>query len=127
MSTRININGVITSPEEARISVLDHGFLFGDSIYETLRTYNGRLFLFSRHFARLEHSAQGIDLQLPWTKSKTRDEIGRTLLTGESRIRLLVTRGMGEVSANPETCTDPSVIIIVVPLAPASRRIYEEG
>ena len=54
MQTRININGVVTAPEEARISVLDHGLLFGDSVYETLRTYNGKPFLFSRHFARLE-------------------------------------------------------------------------
>ena len=71
MQTRININGVITPPGEARIPVLDHGLLFGDSVYETLRTYEGKPFLFSRHFARLEHSARAIELKLPWTKSKT--------------------------------------------------------
>src|SRR5215510_4781548 len=111
MSTRINVNGVITSPEEAKIPVLDHAFLFGDSIYETLRTYNGKVFLFSRHFARLEHSANGIDLQLPWPKSKTLQEIRKTLLAGESRIRLIVTRGTGELSADMETCIDPLVVI----------------
>ncbi len=127
MPTRINVNGLITSPEEARISVLDHGFLFGDSIYETLRTYHGRPFLFSRHFARLEHSAAGIDLELPWTKSKTLEEIQRTLVPGECRIRLIVTRGVGDLSANPETCTGSSVIIIVVPLTLPPQRIYDEG
>src|SRR5262249_34980473 len=105
MPTRININGVITAPEDARISVLDHGLLFGDSIYETLRTYNGRPFLFSRHFGRLEHSAGAIDLRLPWSKSKTLEEINRTLLHGECRIRLIVTRGVGDLQADIETCT----------------------
>src|SRR5947207_10565600 len=108
MPTHININGVITPPEEARISVLDHGLLFGDSVYETLRTYGGRPFLFSRHFARLEHSAAAIDLKLPWSKSKTIDEIKKTLLSGECRIRLVVTRGVGELAADIETCTDPA-------------------
>src|SRR5437867_3829775 len=178
MPSRININGLITTPEEAKISVFDHGLLFGDSVYETLRTYNGKPFLFSRHFARLEHSAGGIDLQLPWTRSKTMDEIRRTLLSVgptdrissvhgfaafsqpagpptplsvgptdrissvhrfaassepagpptppsvECRIRLLITRGIGEVSAVTETCTDPAAIIIVVPLIAPPARIY---
>src|SRR5438132_6928756 len=103
MPTRININGLITTPGEAKISVLDHGLLFGDSVYETLRTYGGKPFLFSRHFARLERSAAGIELPLPWSSSKTREEIERTLLPGESRIRLVVTRGVGELGADIET------------------------
>src|SRR5215831_10424066 len=80
MPTRININGVITPPEEARISVLDHGLLFGDSVYETMRTYGGKPFLFSRHFARLERSARAIDIKLPWSKAQTSEEIMRTVL-----------------------------------------------
>ena len=126
-STRININGVITPEEDATISVLDHGLLFGDSVYETLRTYDGKPFLFSRHFARLEHSARGIDLKLPWTKSKTLDEIRRTLFASECRIRVMMTRGVGELAADTETCTDPAAIIIVVPLIPPPERIYREG
>ena len=127
MPARININGMITSAEEARIPVLDHGLLFGDSVYETLRTYKGKPFLFSRHFARLEHSAGGIDLSLPWGKSRTLQEILRTLLPGECRVRLIVTRGVGEVAADTETCTDPAAIIIVTPLVMAPERIYENG
>ncbi len=130
MPTRININGVITGPgeaQEAKISVLDHGLLFGDSVYETLRTYEGKPFLFSRHFARLEHSANAIHLKLPWTKSRTLDEIRRTCLPGECRIRLLITRGVGELSADLETCVDPAVIIIVVPLVPPPGQIYTDG
>ena len=127
MPTHININGVIAGPEEAKISVLDHGLLFGDSVYETLRTYSGKPFLFSRHFARLEHSAKAIDLRLPWTRSKTLEEIRKTLFAGECRIRLVFTRGVGDVAADVETCTDPMPIIIVVPLVVPPERIYKEG
>src|SRR6516162_1776793 len=127
MPTRININGVLAGPEDAKIPVLDHGLLFGDSVYETLRTYNGKPFLFSRHFGRLEHSARAIDLQLPWSKSKTLEEIRKTLFSGECRIRLIFTRGVGELAADVETCTDPTPIIIVVPLVVPPERIYKEG
>jgi branched-chain amino acid aminotransferase len=143
MRTCININSVITLPDDARISVLDHGLLFGDSVYETMRTYDGKPFLFSRHFARLERSAAGIDLKLPWSKSKTREEILRTILfplhgewvpssaqgvrTAEMRIRLMITRGVGELEPDIETCTDPTAIIIIVPLAPVPAWVYERG
>jgi branched-chain amino acid aminotransferase len=129
MPTRININGVITSPEDARIPVLDHGLLFGDSVYETMRSYKSKPFLFSRHFARLEHSAAAIDLKLPWPKSKTLEEVLRTIAgrAGESRIRLMITRGVGELAPDIETCTDPTTIIIVVPLAPVPSWVYEHG
>jgi branched-chain amino acid aminotransferase len=127
MRTRINIDGVITAAQEARIPVLDHGLLFGDSVYETLRTYKGKPFLFSRHFARLEHSAAAIDLRLPWSRTKTLEEIHRTLLRGECRIRVMVTRGVGELAPDIETCTDPKAIIIAVPLVALPERIYEEG
>jgi len=127
MQTRININGVITPPGEARIPVLDHGLLFGDSVYETLRTYEGKPFLFSRHFARLEHSARAIELKLPWSKSKTLEEVRATLIPGECRIRFVITRGVGDVEADIETCTDPAAIIIVVPLIPVPERVYQQG
>jgi len=127
MPIRINVNGVITAPEDAKISVLDHGLLFGDSVYETLRTYHGKPFLFSRHFARLTRSAEGIHLELPWTKEETLNEVRRTLVPGECRIRLVITRGIGELSADTETCTDPTPIIIVVPLIVPPERVYREG
>ena len=127
MQTRININGVITPPGEARIPVLDHGLLFGDSVYETLRTYEEKPFLFSRHFARLEHSARAIELKLPWSKSKTLEEVRATLIPGECRIRVVITRGVGDVEADIETCTDPAAIIIVVPLIPVPERVYQQG
>jgi branched-chain amino acid aminotransferase len=101
--------------------------LFGDSVYETLRTYGGKPFLFSRHFARLEHSAEGIHLTLPWTNTHTLSQIRRTVLPGECRIRLMITRGVGELSPDPETCADPTPIIIAVPLRPLPEHVYSDG
>jgi branched-chain amino acid aminotransferase len=131
MSICININGVITPAGEAKIPVLDHGLLFGDSVYETVRTYDHKPFLFSRHFQRLEHSAEGIQLRLPWSKDETRMQIVETLKAAahlrESRIRLMVTRGVGELSPDVETCGDPLVIIIAAELTELPERFYKEG
>lgn len=131
MLIRVNLNGTIVPAAEARISVLDHGLLFGDSVYETLRTYSGRPFLLSRHFERLKHSADGIHLQLHWTRDDVRREVQRTLdsesRSGESRIRVMVTRGAGELSLDTETTADPSLIIIVVPLQELAHETYERG
>jgi branched-chain amino acid aminotransferase len=127
----VNVNGVITPLEDGRISVLDHGFIFGDSIYETLRTYRGKPFLFSKHFARLEHSARAIFLDLPWSREKTLSEVHRALTAArsadESRIRITVTRGAGDMSPDPASCEKPSVVIFVTPLAELPQQAYDEG
>ena len=131
MPTRININGSIKPPEEARVSVLDHGFLFGDSVYETLRTYGRKPFLFSKHFARLENSAKAIHLDLPWDKERTRAEILRTILEAnnpkESRIRLVVTRGVGDLSPDTDACLAPTAVVTVSPLVEQPLEVYENG
>jgi branched-chain amino acid aminotransferase len=131
MPDRININGVITPPEDARVPVLDHGFLFGDSVYETLRTYGKNLFLFSRHFARLERSAASVDLRLPWDREKTLQELLQTVDAANnpanSRIRVVVSRGVGELSADPGPCKDPMIVIIVTPLSELPAEIYRDG
>src|SRR5262245_48531094 len=105
MQASVNINGTITSADKAFVSILDHGFLFGDSVYDAFRTYERKLFLFNRHFDRLEHSARGVFLTLPWTREKFRSEMMRTIeaanYPGEAKVRLIVTRGIGEVIADP--------------------------
>jgi branched-chain amino acid aminotransferase len=127
----VNIDGLITPIGEGRISVLDHGFLFGDSVYETLRTYRGKPFLFSKHFKRLEHSAKAVFLELPWTYERMLAEVRRTVeaasKTNESRIRITVTRGAGDVGPDPATCGTPVVIIFVTPLAELQPEVYENG
>ena len=131
MSGVISVNGNITPAEEARIPVLDHGFLFGDSVYETLRTHRHKPFLFTRHFVRMERSARSIELNLPWSREKTFQEVCRVVdsarFSSESRIRITVTRGVGEVGPDPGSCELPNVIIIVTPLAELPDPIYENG
>ena len=127
----ISVNGNITSAEDARIPVLDHGFLFGDSVYETLRTHRHKPFLFTRHFIRMERSARSIELNLPWSREKTFQETCRVIdvagFSSESRIRITVTRGVGAVGPDPGSCKSPNVIVIVTPLAELPETIYENG
>jgi branched-chain amino acid aminotransferase len=131
MPALININGAMSAPEDARIPVLDHGFLFGDSVYETLRTYRRKPFLFAKHFARLEHSAAAIYLQLPWTKDRMLSEVRRAIDAAgnewEFRIRIIVTRGVGELNLDPSSCASPNVIIVVTELPVVPPAVYEKG
>jgi branched-chain amino acid aminotransferase len=126
-----NINGSITSIAEGRIPVLDHGFLFGDSIYETLRTYRQKPFLFSRHFERLRRSARAVFMDLPWSREQTYSEVLRTLrnagTASEHRIRITITRGTGDVSPDSASCERPNVIIFATPLPALPETVYTDG
>jgi branched-chain amino acid aminotransferase len=127
----VNINGEIMPIGDGRISVLDHGFLFGDSIYETLRTYDQKPFLFSRHFERLRRSARAVFLDLPAGLEQMRAETLRTIRAAgnstEHRIRVTVTRGVGDVGPDPGTCGAPTVLIFATPLPTPPAAIYENG
>ena len=131
MPTGVNIDGTIFPPEEARLSVFDHGFLYGDAVYETLRTHRRRPFLFSRHFGRLMDSAEALGLGIPWSEARLRQEVDRTLQAGandsESLIRMIVTRGVGPLSPDPEPCRTPTVIILAVPLVELPAAAFENG
>lgn len=127
----VNINGVITPLSEGRIPVLDHGFLFGDSIYETMRTYNQKPLLFSRHFERLRRSARSVFLDLPSTRDELYEETLRTIKAAgnatEHRVRITITRGTGDESPDPRSCGAPNVIIFATPLPPIPAVVYEKG
>ena len=132
MSAIVNVNGRITGERDAFISVFDHGFLYGEGIYETLRTYQGRPFLYDRHVRRLRNSARMIVLDLPFTDadlaSQIRDTMAAADLTGdEAYIRVLVTRGVGELTYDPQATPIPSVIIIVKPHVDPAPDVYERG
>lgn len=132
MAATVNVNGKITSAQEAVIPVFDHGFLYGEGIYETLRTYNGRLFLYERHMRRLRNSARLIDLPIPFTDdelaARIRETIAAANLDGaEAYVRVLVTRGVGELTYDLTATPTPSWVVIVKPLAPPSPEIYEHG
>jgi branched-chain amino acid aminotransferase len=121
-----NVNGVIAPIDRAAISVTDHGFLYGESVYETIRTYRRRAFLVGRHLERLERSAASILLALPWTRDHLAGEVSRTLAaagegTGEYAIRIVTTRGDGPFGYDPALCPRPNLVILLRRLSePAS-------
>ena len=131
MSATVNVNGRITPDCEAVISVFDHGFLYGEGIYETMRTYAGRPFLFERHMRRLRRSASMIELTLPFTDEELAEQIRKTQsaaqLDGEAYIRVLVTRGVGELTYDLKATPHPSIVIIVKPHVDPPAEIYEQG
>jgi branched-chain amino acid aminotransferase len=131
MSATVNVNGRITSECEALISVFDHGFLYGEGIYETMRTYHGRPFLFDRHMRRLRRSASMIDLALPFSDDELARQIRETqsaaTLGGEAYIRVLVTRGVGELTYDLKATPNPSIVIIVKPQLDPPAETYEKG
>ncbi|MBF8300844.1 MAG: hypothetical protein HW394_1214 [Acidobacteria bacterium] len=132
MSATVNVNGRITGERDAVVSVFDHGFLYGEGIYETLRTYHGRPFLYDRHLRRLRNSARMIGLELPFTDadmaSRIRDTMAASDLRGaEAYIRVLVTRGVGELTYDPQATPTSSVIIIVKPQVDPAPDQYERG
>jgi branched-chain amino acid aminotransferase len=132
MAATVNVNGRISAGEDAVISVFDHGFLYGEGIYETLRTYNGRLFLHDRHMRRMRNSARLIDLALPFTDDELaaliRDTIAAAKLdNAEAYVRVLVTRGIGELTYDLKATPNPSWVIIVKPLLSPASEIYENG
>ena len=119
MEGTVNVNGVVTRGDEAVVSVFDHGFLYGDGVYETLRTYNRQPFLLDRHLARLRASAARIALGVPPDDTALEDRIRETTNRvnpgGEVTIRMLVTRGIGELSYDPAACPNPTIVIIARP------------
>jgi branched-chain amino acid aminotransferase len=129
MSIRVYIDGEIHPPEAAMVSVFDRGFLFGDSVYETLAFLDGRLIFLHEHLDRLERSASRIYLHLP-----ARSEIERALretvaASGESqaRIRVMVTRGAAGIDLDPATAKAPSLIVMAQPMGAPSPAMIAEG
>ena len=131
MSATVNVNGRITPECEAVISVFDHGFLYGEGIYETMRTYHQRPFLFDRHMRRLRRSAGMIDLGLPFNDGELERQIRSTQeaakLDGEAYIRVLVTRGIGELTYDLKATPNPSIVIIVKPQIDPPAEVYDKG
>lgn len=130
MAFKVNINGRIVDSEEAQISVLDHGFLFGDSVYEVVRTYGRKPFCLAEHIERLRKSAAQISLDTGLTLEEWDRRIARTLeaaANDESYIRIVVTRGVGDVNLDPSTCLSPSHILLVQPFPPHPSEYFEQG
>lgn len=126
------MNGQIADAAVASVPVFDHGFLYGEGVYETLRTYHGQPFLFDRHDRRLRHSAELMALPVPFSGAELLENIRKTMAAHpgglpEAYIRVLLTRGVGELSYNPEVTPRPTLVIIVKPFAAPVESTFTDG
>src|SRR5438445_9966603 len=135
MAATVNVNGRVFDQEHAVVSVFDNGFLYGEGVYETLRTYNGRPFLFDRHMQRLRNSSRMLQLPVPISDAEMDARCRETMKAAglgdgpqnEAYIRVLLTRGVGELSYDPAGCPTPSIVIIVKPQVNPPAHVYEQG
>jgi branched-chain amino acid aminotransferase len=143
--TIVNLDGVLVPPAAATVSVFDRGFLYGDSVYEVIRTYGGRLFELDAHLARLGGSVRRLGLTLSWDDGRIRREIARALAAsfvgdepeagegeapwnaGERAVRFIATRGAGELGLDPALAIDPRAIVIVTLLRAPPAAAYRDG
>jgi branched-chain amino acid aminotransferase len=126
----IYLNDRFVDQKEAVVSVFDHGFLYGDGVYETLRSYGGRFFMLQAHLARLQRSASLIGLELPIPLDEWPPLLRETLARNELRdahLRITVSRGEGELGLDPALCRQPTLVIMARPLVRYPDRLYEEG
>ena len=131
MSAMVYVNGRIQDAANATVPVFDHGFLYGEGIYETLRTYDRRPFLFDRHMRRLRRSAELMALPVPYSDAELLDKVRQTMDAHpdlpEAYIRILLTRGIGELTYNPAATPTPTLVIIVKPFPGFPERTFTEG
>jgi branched-chain amino acid aminotransferase len=126
----IYLNGEFVTKENAVVSVYDHGFLYGDGIFEGIRAYNGNVFKLRDHIERLFDSARSIMLHIPHTIEEMEELVVETIRRNQlvdAYVRLVVSRGPGNLGLDPRSCPKPNVIIIVEQLAIFSKEAYENG
>ena len=126
----IYLDGKFVPESEAKVSVFDHGLLYGDGIFEGIRFYNGRVFRLEEHLNRLWDSARSICLEIPMSRSEMTEALLETIRRNDLRegyIRQIVTRGVGNLGLNPTQCKRPSVIIIATTIALYPKEVCERG
>jgi len=130
MSRQIYISGKFFPQEDAKISVFDHGLLYGDGVFEGLRSYRGKVFRLDEHIRRLYESAKAIWLEIPMSPEEMREAVNESVRTNnidDGYIRLVVTRGAGTLGLDPNRCSNPQVIIIADAIALYPKELYEKG
>jgi branched-chain amino acid aminotransferase len=130
MDPKVYINGKLFDKSEAKVSVFDHGLLYGDGVFEGIRAYSGRVFRLQQHVDRLYESAKGIHLEIPIPRDAMADAIRQTLASNnlpDAYIRVVITRGAGSLGLDPRKTTDPQVIIITDKIALYPPELYEHG
>ncbi|MDQ3198062.1 MAG: branched-chain-amino-acid transaminase [Verrucomicrobiota bacterium] len=129
-SLQIYIDGEFFDQADAKISVFDHGLLYGDGIFEGIRFYNGRVFRMEEHLDRLWESARSICLEIPISRAEMDEVLLETIRQNDLHdgyVRLIVTRGVGNLGLNPTQCKRPSIIIIASTIALYSEEVYRRG
>jgi len=124
------MNGKLVPQDKACVSVFDHGLLYGDGVFEGIRSYNNRVFMLDEHIDRLYRSARAIALEMPMTKEGMAKAVVKTCKangTSDGYIRLVVTRGVGSLGLNPFTCAKPQVIIIAGNIQLYPKKLYDNG
>ena len=126
----IFMNDRLVPEEEARVSVFDHGLLYGDGVFEGLRSYSGRVFRLDAHLDRLWDSARAISLEIPLTKDVVAKAVNDTLAANklvDGYVRLLVTRGAGSLGLDPNRTKNPQVIVIADTISLYPQEFYDKG
>jgi branched-chain amino acid aminotransferase len=130
MSRQIYISGTFYPQEDAKISVFDHGLLYGDGVFEGLRAYGGMVFRLAEHVVRLYESAKAIWLEIPMSQKEMCDAVNEAVRINkivDGYIRLVVTRGAGTLGLDPNRCSNPQVIIIADAISLYPKELYEQG
>jgi branched-chain amino acid aminotransferase len=126
----IFLGGEFVKKEDAVVSVYDHGFLYGDGVFEGIRVYSGNVFRLDAHLKRLFESAQSIMLKIPYTQVEITDLIVETIRKNQlesAYIRVVISRGVGTLGLDPSSCSEPRVIIIAEQLTMYPTEFYERG
>lgn len=127
---KIYVDGKLQAKEDATVSVFDHGFLYGDGVFEGIRVYEGNVFRLKEHIDRLYRSARTIALEIPMTPEEMTRAVAETIAANDKRdayIRLVVSRGVGDLGIDPAKCARPTVVIIVAEIALYPKEYYEKG
>ncbi len=127
---KIWMDGELVKQGDAKVSVFDHGLLYGDGIFEGIRAYNGKIFLCKEHMDRLYEGAHYINLEIPYSKEEMVEAVNATIKANDlvnAYIRLIVTRGVGDLGLDPRNCPKPSVIIIAASIALYPEELYQKG
>ncbi|EHQ90352.1 branched-chain-amino-acid transaminase [Desulfosporosinus youngiae] len=130
MGLIIYLNGAFVPEEEAKVSVFDHGFLYGDGIFEGIRAYHGRVFKLEEHLKRLYESAKSINLSIGLTKQEMQEVVLESLRRNglkDAYIRLVVSRGKGDLGLNPDNCSGASIVCIAAQIKLFEESMYEQG
>ena len=127
---KVYLDGKLVSERDAKVSVFDHGLLYGDGVFEGIRAYHGRVFKLHEHIERLFCSAHAILLRIPMTPAQVADAVVKTCAANriqDGYVRLLVTRGVGTLGLNPSSCKRPSVVVIAGKIQLYPAELYEKG